>query len=641
MYCINCGSKIYERSYFCNECGSVVLKNIIPDVRNNDENAIGVLIQYTQNKMYYTAYRFVKNQGIAEDIVQESYIQALKNLDSLKEDDKFISWITTILINRCKSYLAVKKNTEFTDFSSLDDSEDELNFEENIENERIDFIPEKNFNYDQLKEGLNTVLNDLPDNQRMAIILYYLDEFKIKDIAEILDVPQGTVKSLLNYGRKAIKSKIEELRKQNKSFYSVVPVPFLIWMLKEQSKTVNVSAMMKESVLKGAGISRLTPPPINSIQATQGVAIKGAVTTTVKTISTKAIIGIVATVVGVGSASGYALSQTVFNQNDQEQVESSSPDNQPSYQGAPIESIEDAIDNFDFSPIALNGDTFIINDDNLVYDSLDDEVYEDSGNNYYIASVDGKFGLLSSENEWVVEPEIDVLTYYPERNLFSGTSGTVENHDGFDKGVPDQYGIYHAIYAGVGGSNIPQLEIKTEDGGDSLSAYIITIDSNDGEIIEKPYTSESFFSWDPNGMAWSKYEDKWCLINPDGKVFGPYDLEETPSFESNLLMPYEDGKQDNFFINFVFPFHSMFYSLENDQYRIYNQDASKGSEQLYDKVEVLSNSWIKANRKNKTVYIDENLKEYTFENCQNVSEPLQNRSYAKIDGTWKYIELRD
>ena len=175
MYCINCGTKIYEGAYFCGECGAMIFKNIIPDVRNNNEDAIGVLIQNTQNKLYYTAYRFVKDQGIAEDIVQESYIQALKNLGSLKDDDKFVSWITTILINRCKSYLAVKKNTEFTDFSSLDNPEDDLVFEENIEDERVDFIPEKNFNYDQLKEGLDSVLNELPDNQRMAIILYLMN----------------------------------------------------------------------------------------------------------------------------------------------------------------------------------------------------------------------------------------------------------------------------------------------------------------------------------------------------------------------------------------------------------------------------------------------------------------------------------
>lgn len=304
MYCTECGTKLLEGAYFCGECGQIQLKKAVQDAKAKKEDAIAALIDVTKNKLYYTAFRFLKDDATAEDVLQESYIQAFQSLDSLQDESKFISWMTTIVINRCKNYLATKKNTEFIDFSSLDPEKENHSFEPDIQEDRLEFVPDKNFNYEQLKQGLDQVLDELPDNQRMAILLYYLNEFKVKEVADIMNVSQGTIKSLLNYGRKTIKNKIEELRKQNKSFYSVVPIPFLVWMLKEEFKAQSITPQFVQNVMKGIGTS--------GVVSSTGAAAKGMLSIGGKAISAKVIAGFTALVIGVGSIGGYTLSQTVF-----------------------------------------------------------------------------------------------------------------------------------------------------------------------------------------------------------------------------------------------------------------------------------------------------------------------------------------
>lgn len=304
MYCTECGAKLLENAYFCGECGQIQFKRVVQDAKAKKEDAIAALIDVTKNKLYYTAFRFLKDDAAAEDILQESYIQSFQSLDSLQDENKFVSWMTTIVINRCKSYLSIKKNTEFTDFSSLDTEKENYSFEQDIQEDRLEFVPDKNFNYEQLKQGLDQVLDELPDNQRMAILLYYLDEFKVKEVADIMNVSQGTIKSLLNYGRKAIKTKIEELRKQNKSFYSIVPIPFLVWMLKEEVKAQSITPQLVQNVMKGIGTS--------GVVSSTGAATKGMLSIGGKAISAKVIAGLTALVIDVGSIGGYTLSQTVF-----------------------------------------------------------------------------------------------------------------------------------------------------------------------------------------------------------------------------------------------------------------------------------------------------------------------------------------
>ena len=77
--------------------------------KQNDEEAITQLIELTQHNAYFVAKRYVKKDSDAEDVLQESYIKALANLDKVKDHEHFIKWFHCIVANTSKDFLKKKK----------------------------------------------------------------------------------------------------------------------------------------------------------------------------------------------------------------------------------------------------------------------------------------------------------------------------------------------------------------------------------------------------------------------------------------------------------------------------------------------------------------------------------------------------
>lgn len=148
--------------------------------------------------MFRFAKSIVGNQADGEDAMQESILKAYEKVDTLRSRRKFKAWIFQILANECYQILRSRKQQEPMDpfeFSQKEHSYD-LNNEEmaNIE----------------LEDGeiLSYILKMSKQHQEV-LILYYYDEFSTKEIAKILDIPQGTVKSRLARGRKQLRDLLE------------------------------------------------------------------------------------------------------------------------------------------------------------------------------------------------------------------------------------------------------------------------------------------------------------------------------------------------------------------------------------------------------------------------------------------------
>ena len=231
-------------------------KGLIVRARKKDNEAIAEIIQLTERKAYFIAYKVVNNEATAKDIVQEAYIQAFQKLDQLSDDSKFESWFNQIVSHKALDYTKSKigKNKP-VEFSSLDDEEDRLEFEANIKNDKASFEPEASMNYKELQEGLQGVLNELPENQRLALMMYYFEDMSVSEIADVYGVSGNTVKGYLAYGRKKIKTIIESMREKGVSFYGVAPMPFLTWMLHDQMAKTAVSHVSKDIIIKTVGTS--------------------------------------------------------------------------------------------------------------------------------------------------------------------------------------------------------------------------------------------------------------------------------------------------------------------------------------------------------------------------------------------------
>ena len=148
-------------------------------------------VRQMERTLYRIAISYVRTDAAAADAVQDALLKAWEKRHGLRETQYFRTWLTRILINVCKGYL--RRSGREVSLQGLKDRGQE-------DAERpLDL-------YDALQA--------LPVNERVALVLYYLEGFPIRDIAGALHVPQGTVKSRLSRG----KQKLREILKEEEVF---------------------------------------------------------------------------------------------------------------------------------------------------------------------------------------------------------------------------------------------------------------------------------------------------------------------------------------------------------------------------------------------------------------------------------------
>jgi RNA polymerase sigma-70 factor, ECF subfamily len=157
------------------------------------------LVEKRTDILFRIALTYVKNEELASDAVQDSILNAYKSLHSLKEKEKFNSWITTILVNRCREIL--RKDSKISYF--------ELKEETLRENKVTNDYYDNDYTRVDNKIDVMSILQNIDEKYRDVISLKYLGDYTIEEIAIVLDIPQGTVKSRLNFGIKKLKKLME------------------------------------------------------------------------------------------------------------------------------------------------------------------------------------------------------------------------------------------------------------------------------------------------------------------------------------------------------------------------------------------------------------------------------------------------
>ena len=273
------------------------LKRLVELAKTGDQQAIAQLYEQTSRRAYYLAKQLVKDEDQAQDIVQDAYVKVFTNLPLLEQVENFQGWLNTIVVNRSKDYLKKKKPMLFSQMVSEEDEGSELDFED----EGGYFSPDQKVDYAETKRLIQGMIDRLPQEQRMAIVLFYLEEMPVKQIARVMECSEGTVKSRLNYGRKAIKAQVLELEKKGTKLYCVPFIPFLYWLFRQQVlSTVVPGAVGKAAVAAGmaaagkAGAASGGAAGVASRSAAAGAAVAG------KTISAKAAAVIAAACIGAG-----------------------------------------------------------------------------------------------------------------------------------------------------------------------------------------------------------------------------------------------------------------------------------------------------------------------------------------------------
>ena len=186
---------------------------LVKRAKSGDYQAFDLLVLKYQSRLISTAFKFVKDAQIAEDIVQDSFIKAFNALESFREDSSFYTWIYRITVNTSKNFLVSKKRK-----SELLNSD--LSEEASYEIEPVEtYSPEDLLQATQLQKVITETFDQLGEDTRTALTLRELDGLSYEQIADVVNCPVGTVRSRIFRGREVIDEAISQYKQDNKTKY--------------------------------------------------------------------------------------------------------------------------------------------------------------------------------------------------------------------------------------------------------------------------------------------------------------------------------------------------------------------------------------------------------------------------------------
>lgn len=180
--------------------GNVKDTAIIEKVLDGDSQAFEMLILKYQSKLFATSMNVVKNRELAEDIVQEAFMKGFMKLDSLKNREQFYPWLKRIALNIALNHFEKEKRV-----MDVETEDDETSFFENIGSGES---PEELTLKEELHRYVRNYVDSLPDKLRVVIVLREVEDMSYEEIAEMMNIPLGTVRSRLFNARQIIKDRL-------------------------------------------------------------------------------------------------------------------------------------------------------------------------------------------------------------------------------------------------------------------------------------------------------------------------------------------------------------------------------------------------------------------------------------------------
>lgn len=184
-------------------------RKLVARCKKGERGAFDDLMRRYEKKVYNFAFRLCGNYDEANDVASETFVRVFNALGNFRGDSSFITWLFRITTN---VYLDEKKRQRARPAQSL---EEIIELEETTVRRQIEDpspTPSEQVEHHERVDMLQNAINSLPDYQRMMIVMYHTENRSYEEIAEMLDLPIGTVKSRLNRARLSLREKLEPLR---------------------------------------------------------------------------------------------------------------------------------------------------------------------------------------------------------------------------------------------------------------------------------------------------------------------------------------------------------------------------------------------------------------------------------------------
>lgn len=173
-----------------------LIKNII----SGDVQAFQSLVEKHQRLVAHIVFRMIPDKAEQQDLCQDIFLRAYQNLPGFLFNAKFSTWLAKIAFNSCINYLEKKKLLLYDDFVSANEPFEIIN--------NHDVSPDISTIKNDIQQRLQHELFKIPVKYRVILTLYHLDELSYREIGEILELPDGTVKNYLFRARKHLKERL-------------------------------------------------------------------------------------------------------------------------------------------------------------------------------------------------------------------------------------------------------------------------------------------------------------------------------------------------------------------------------------------------------------------------------------------------
>lgn len=174
--------------------------------KSGDEASFAKLYEQHQRTVLNIIYRYLGNQSEAEDLAQEVFLRIYRSRERYSPQARFTTWLYRITANLCLNYQRDQKRRRGEALYLTGKSGEEFDRPE-LEDQRVE-APHQGLASEELERAVIRAIDELPENQRMAVILSRYEELAYKEIGLAMDLTEKAVKSLLHRARQTLREKL-------------------------------------------------------------------------------------------------------------------------------------------------------------------------------------------------------------------------------------------------------------------------------------------------------------------------------------------------------------------------------------------------------------------------------------------------
>ncbi|MBQ7833359.1 MAG: sigma-70 family RNA polymerase sigma factor [Lachnospiraceae bacterium] len=230
-------ASIYEKK-------DTLLFDEVQKLINGNFESYEQVYELSKNYIYKIINDVVQNHHTTEDLMQETYLQVYRKINTLKEARAFYVWAGRIATNMSLRHIQ-KYRKEIPYAQVVDDAEEDSGtIFDKVEDDREEFIPETVLTNTEQQKIIAGILESLSPEQKLCVQYYYYEEMSVNDIAELMQCSTGTVKSRLNYARKSLKDAISTFEVKNDTkLYGLATLPVFFMVFKKLADAIVFSGV--------------------------------------------------------------------------------------------------------------------------------------------------------------------------------------------------------------------------------------------------------------------------------------------------------------------------------------------------------------------------------------------------------------